>query len=46
MLQKNNEEMGEEGLAARQVSQREPSSILAPGYADTRTRDVSSVVSM
>ena len=34
MLLKTNEEMGEAGLAAHQASQIEPSSILAPGYAD------------
>ena len=33
MLLKTNEEVGETGLALRQVSQIEPSSILAPGYA-------------
>ena len=36
MLLKTNEEMGEVGLKARQASQIEPSSILAPGYADVR----------
>uniref|UniRef100_A0A8C7FR56 polynucleotide adenylyltransferase n=1 Tax=Oncorhynchus kisutch TaxID=8019 RepID=A0A8C7FR56_ONCKI len=35
MLLKTNE-IGEEGLAACQVSQIEPSSILAPGYSDGR----------
>jgi hypothetical protein len=32
MLLKTNEEMGEAGLAERQVSNIEPSSILVPGY--------------
>ena len=38
MLLKTNEEMGEAGLAACQASQKEPSSILAPGKADSRWR--------
>jgi hypothetical protein len=46
MLLKNNEEMGEARIAARWSSQIEPISILAPGYADARWRDVSGVVSM
>ena len=36
MVLKTKEEMGEAGLAARQASQIEPSSILAPGHADAR----------
>ena len=36
MILKTNEEMGEAGLADGQASQIEPSSILAPGYADAR----------
>ena len=36
MLLKTYEEMGEAGLAVCQASQIEPSSILAPGYVDTR----------
>ena len=35
MLLKTNEEMGEAGLAECQATITEPSSILAPGYADT-----------
>jgi hypothetical protein len=36
MLLKTNEDIAEAGLATRQASQIEPSSILAPGYADAR----------
>ena len=36
MLLKTNEEMEDTGLEAHPVSQIEPSSILAPGYADAR----------
>ena len=36
MLIKINEETGEAGLAVWRASQIEPSSILAPGYADAR----------
>jgi hypothetical protein len=36
MLLKTNEEMGEAGISAHQASKIEPSSILAPGSADTR----------
>ena len=50
---KTSEEMGELGLPGRQVSQIEPSSILAPGYADARhlfcnarAHNMSGVVSM
>jgi hypothetical protein len=44
MLLKTNVEMGEAELAVRQASQTEPSTILTPGYADTRASSVGALI--